>query len=50
MKGRYDGGEVFLRDDSTTKIVGQGKVKLNLMDGRIIKPFVFFTSQDWSEI
>jgi hypothetical protein len=32
---RYDGGDVFLGDELTTKIIGQGKVKLNLMDGRI---------------
>jgi hypothetical protein len=31
---RYDGGDVFLGDESTTKIIGQGKVKLKLMDGR----------------
>jgi hypothetical protein len=33
---RYDGGNVFLGDDSTTKIIGRGKVKLRLIDGRII--------------
>jgi hypothetical protein len=32
---RYDGGNVFLGDDSTTKIIGRGKVKLRLIDGRI---------------
>ena len=32
---RYDGGNVFLGDDSTTKIIRQGKFKLNIMDGRI---------------
>jgi hypothetical protein len=32
---RYDGGDVFLGDESTTKIIGRGKVKLKLMDGRI---------------
>ena len=32
---RYDGGNVFLGDDSTTRIIGQGKVKLRLIDGRI---------------
>jgi len=32
---RYDGGDVFMGDDSTTKIIGQGKVKLKLMYGRI---------------
>jgi hypothetical protein len=31
----YDGGNVFLGDDSTTKIIGQGKVKLRLIDRRI---------------
>jgi hypothetical protein len=30
---RYDGGNVFLGDDSTT--IGRGKVKLRLIDGRI---------------
>jgi hypothetical protein len=32
----YDGGDVFLGDDSTTKIMGRGKFKLNLLYGRII--------------
>jgi hypothetical protein len=32
---KYDGGDVFLGDDSTTKILGRGKVKLLLKDGRI---------------
>jgi hypothetical protein len=32
---RYDGGNVFIGDDSTTKIIGRGKVKLRLIDGRI---------------
>jgi hypothetical protein len=32
---RYDGGDVFLGDESTTKITGQGKFKFQLMDGRI---------------
>ena len=32
---RYDGGNVFLGDDSTTKIIGRGKFKLRLIDGRI---------------
>jgi hypothetical protein len=32
--GRYDGGDFFLVDEST-KILGQGKLKLKLMDGRI---------------
>jgi hypothetical protein len=32
---RYDGGNVFLGDDSTTRIIGRGKVKLRLIDGRI---------------
>jgi hypothetical protein len=31
---RYDGGDIFLGDDLTKKIVGRGKVKLNFMDGR----------------
>jgi hypothetical protein len=29
---RYDGGNVFLGDDSTTKIIGRGKVKLRLIE------------------
>ena len=33
---RYDGGNVFLGDDSTTKIIGRGKFKLRLIDGRIM--------------
>jgi hypothetical protein len=32
---RYDGGNVFLGDDSTTKIIGPGKFKLRLIYGRI---------------
>jgi hypothetical protein len=32
---RYDGGDVFLGDESTTKIIGRGKIKLRLIDGRI---------------
>jgi hypothetical protein len=33
--GKYHGGDVFLGDDSTTKILGRGRVKLLLKDGRI---------------
>jgi hypothetical protein len=33
---RYDGGNIFLGDDSTTRIIGRGNVKLRLIDGRII--------------
>jgi hypothetical protein len=47
---RYDGGDVFLGDESMSKIIGQGKFNLNLMDGRIITLLVFCTSQDWPEI
>ena len=32
---RYDGGNVFLGDESTTRIIGRGKFKLRLIDGRI---------------
>jgi len=32
---RYDGGGVFLGDESTTKIIGRGNFKLKIMDGRI---------------
>jgi hypothetical protein len=32
---KYDGGDVSLGDDSTTKILGRGRVKLLLNDGRI---------------
>jgi hypothetical protein len=32
---KYDGGDVFLGDDSTAKILGCGRVKLLLNDGRI---------------
>ena len=32
---KYDGGDVFLGDHSTTKILGCGRVKLLLKDGRI---------------
>ena len=31
---RYN-GDIFLGDDSTTKIIGHGRVKLLLKDGRI---------------
>ena len=33
---KYDGGNVFLGNDSTTRIIGKGRVKLRLIDGRII--------------
>jgi hypothetical protein len=32
---KYNGGDVFLGDDLTTKIIGRGRVKLLLKDGRI---------------
>jgi hypothetical protein len=32
---RYDGGNVFLGNDSTTRIIGRGRVKFRLIDGRI---------------
>jgi len=32
---RYDGGNVFLGDELKTRIIGQGRVKLRLIDGRI---------------
>jgi hypothetical protein len=32
---RYDGGNVLVGDDSTTKIIRRGKSKLRLIDGRI---------------
>jgi hypothetical protein len=32
---KYDGGDVFLGDDSTAKILGRGRVKKLLKDGRI---------------
>jgi hypothetical protein len=32
---KYDGGDVFLGDDSTTTIMGRGRVKLLLKYGRI---------------
>jgi hypothetical protein len=31
---RYDGCNLFLDDDSTTRIIGRGKFKLRLIDGR----------------
>jgi hypothetical protein len=34
---RYDGGNVFLGDDSTNRIIGRGKFKLRLIYGRIRK-------------
>jgi hypothetical protein len=35
MSIRYEGGDVFLGDNSTTKIVGRGRVRLMLRYGRI---------------
>jgi hypothetical protein len=32
---KYNSGDVFLGDDSTTKILGHGRVKFLLKDGRI---------------
>jgi hypothetical protein len=32
---RYDGGDVFIGDESMNKIIGQLKFKLRIMDGRI---------------
>jgi hypothetical protein len=32
---RYDGGNDFLGDELTTRIIGRGRVKLRLIDGRI---------------
>ena len=32
---KYDGGDVFLGDDRRARIIGRGKVKLKLQDGRI---------------
>jgi hypothetical protein len=32
---RYDGGNVFLGDESTTRIIYRGKFKLRLINGRI---------------
>jgi hypothetical protein len=32
---KYNGGDVFLRDESTSTIIGSGKVKLLFDDGRI---------------
>jgi len=32
---KYDGGDVFLGDNSVAKIIGRGKVKLLLKDGRV---------------
>jgi hypothetical protein len=40
---KYDGGDVFLGDDLTTKIMGGGRVKLMLKYGRIrTLPGVFY--------
>jgi hypothetical protein len=32
---RYDGGNIFVGNDLTTRIIGRGKFKLRLIDGRI---------------
>ena len=31
----YDGGDVFLGDDSSYKIIGHGRVKVRFRDGRV---------------
>ena len=33
---KYNGGDVYLGDDSPSSIIGRGRVKLKLKDGRII--------------
>eukprot|EP00253_Pinus_taeda_P009750 PITA_09750 len=33
---KYDGGDVFLGDNRKARIIGHGKVKLKLQDGRVI--------------
>jgi hypothetical protein len=43
---KYDGGDVFLGDDSTTKIMGRGRVKLLLKYGRIRTLLGFCTFQN----
>ena len=32
---KYNGGDVYLGDDSPTSIIGRGRVKIKLKDGRI---------------
>ena len=32
---KYNGGDVYLGDDSPTIIIGHGRVKIKLKDGRI---------------
>ena len=32
---KYKGGDVYLGDDSPTNIIGRGRVKIKLKDGRI---------------
>ena len=32
---KYNGGDVYLGDDSPTSIIGHGRVKLKMKDGRI---------------
>jgi hypothetical protein len=39
---KYNGGDVFLGDDSTSRITGHGKDKLLLKDGRIRTFYRFF--------
>jgi hypothetical protein len=46
---KYNGGDVFLGDDLTTKIIGCGRVKLLLKDGRIRTLLGFCTFQIWPE-
>jgi hypothetical protein len=46
---KYNGGDVFLGDDLTTKIIGCGRVKLLLKDGRIRTLPGVYTFQIWLE-
>jgi len=39
---KYNGGDVFLKGDSKTKIIGNGRVKILLKDRRIINLLMVF--------
>ena len=59
---RYDGGNVYLGDDSTTRIIGIGKVNLRLIYGRIrslpgvlhilglARNFIYVRKMDYAEV
>ena len=43
----YDGGDIFLGDDSSYKIIGRGRVKVRFRDGRVKTLPGVFIFQVW---